>query len=216
MIAELIGITIFILTSLLFLWGSKMAGQGVAMTLGLGHFALSRQVAADFSASGWKWSFLLSLLSTVIGLSALIYGGGRMFYIALVIGNAILIICVSIVLTLCCAYFVRGFASQALYTESLVNRRNVDAIERLRKSKGRGIQVGSAPATAWWERLFRRKVTGAGNSDMPLKLKVAPLSPTRPCPYLPDAPSSPGMSAGILRPILRPLAARGRSDRWPR
>ena len=26
----------------------------------------------------------------------------------------------------------------------------VDQIERLRKSKGWGIQVGSAPATAWW------------------------------------------------------------------
>lgn len=92
----------------------------------------------------------------------------------------------------------------------------VDQIERLRKSKGWGIQVGSAPATAWWQRLLRRKVTAAGKSDMPLKLKVVPLSPTRHCSYVPDAPSSPGMSHGILRPILRPLAARGRSDRWPR
>ena len=84
----------------------------------------------------------------------------------------------------------------------------VNQIERLRKSKGWGVHVGSEPATVWWQRLFRRTVTAPGKSDLPLKLKVVPLSPTRPGPYVTDAPSSPGMSAGILRPLV----GRGRSE----
>ncbi|NCT86951.1 hypothetical protein GXB84_06355 [Stenotrophomonas acidaminiphila] len=115
MIAELIGMTIFVLTfvltSLLFLWGSKMAGQGVAMTLGFGHFVFSKKIPTYFRASGWKSMFLMSLLLTAICISFLAYVGARMFYIALVNGSAIVITCVAIVLSLCCAYFVRGFAS---------------------------------------------------------------------------------------------------------
>ncbi len=88
----------------------------------------------------------------------------------------------------------------------------VDQIERLRKSKGWGVQVGSEPVPAWWQRLLRRKVTAASKSNMPLKMKVVTSSPTCSCPYVPDAPSSPGMSAGILRPMV----GRGRSERWRR
>lgn len=83
----------------------------------------------------------------------------------------------------------------------------VDQIERLRQSKGWGVKAKSS-AMPWWNRLFQKRSKGTGKTELRSKMKVVPLSPTRPYPYVRDVHVSAGMSSGILRPLV----GRGRSE----
>ena len=83
----------------------------------------------------------------------------------------------------------------------------VDQIDKLRQSKGWGVKAKS-PAMPWWNRLFQRRSKGPGKTDMSSKIKVVPLSLTRPYPFVRDVHVSAGMSSGILRPLV----GRGRSE----
>ena len=109
---ELLGPALFILMSVAFFWASKQAGQGVAITLAFGRLALAKQVPTHFKASSWTWIlFATSILVTAVGISALIYGGWRIFYCALVLGDAVVVTSVAIVLSVCSIFFVSGFSS---------------------------------------------------------------------------------------------------------